>query len=198
MIIAVDVDGTLRDLETQIRMYLEMDYPDLVEEYDKILGKEYRTLSPLMPEPEIMTWLYDERPFELFAIADRLHPKVIEDVNKFAKVAESLGHTVVIASVQRGKSIMATLSWLSKFGCKLKHYDFFDTMQDKIDAGYDVYIDDCPEVLEACTPSTGGISPIGVRIPYEFNKHVENVHDLDIANGKFNDIYDILKIERGL
>ena len=100
---------------------------------------------------------------------------------------------------------MATLSWLSKFGCKLKHYDFFDTMQDKIDAGYDVYIDDCPEVLEACTGALFGSrdltarnGPIGLKVPYEFNKHIEDVYDLDIANGKFNDVYEILNIERGI
>ncbi len=203
MIIAIDIDGTLRDLETQIRQYIEMDYPGSLETYDKVVGKEYRTLTPTIGEEEAMKWLYDDRPFELFAIANRTHPKIIEDLNKFAKSAERDGHTVVIASVQRGKSIMATLSWLSKFGCKIKNYDFHDTMKDKIEAGYDVYVDDCPEVLDACSGQLFGTTdlaarngPIGIKVPYKFNEDIDCI-TLDILGGKFNDIYEILNIERG-
>jgi len=202
MIIAFDIDGTLRNLETQVRRYIEMDFPDSVDQYDNIVGKEYWTLDSTIGKENTMRWLYEDRPFELFAIAERIHPKVIEELNKFAKAAEVDGHTVVIASVQRGKSIMATLSWLSKFGCKLKNYDFFDTMQEKMDAKYDVYIDDCPGVLESCTGSLFGShnlttrnGAVAIKIPYEFNEHI-NCPVLDIADGKFIDIYDILNIER--
>ena len=197
MIIAVDIDGTLRDLETQIRRYLEEDYPEKVNDYDLVVGKTYRTLDPLIGEEATIKWLYEERPFELFAMAPRLHRIIFEDLNRFAAAAEKQGHTVVIASVQRGKSIMATMQWLSKFGCKVKAYQFFDTMQEKIDAGYDVYIDDCPEVLEACDQdNVSGHGTFAVKIPYEFNESID-CPILDIKAGKFNDIYDILNIERG-
>lgn len=189
MIIAFDIDGTLRDLETQVKKYLEEDYPEHYEEILKTLGKEYYALDPILGHDETMKWFYEDRPFELFAMAPRVHRSIIEDLNKFAKAAESQGHEVIIASVQRDLSIMATLHWLSKMGCKIKTYRFFDTMQDKINAGFDVYIDDCPEVLESHTRRS-------LKVPYEFNKHID-CPELDIANGKFNDIYDILNIERG-
>lgn len=201
MIIAIDIDGTLRDLETQIRKYLEEDYPEHIEDFDNNVGKVYRTLNPLIGEFEAMKWLYEERPMELFAMAPRVHRSIIEDLNKFAQAAENQGHKVVIASVQRDKSIMATTHWLSKMGCKVKHYDFFDTMQDKIDYNYDVYVDDCPEVLNACEigwepRKMANRNPIGIKVPYDFNKNIE-CPVLDIKKGKFNDIYNILNIERG-
>ena len=200
MRIAIDIDGTLRDLETQIRRYIEEDYPEKLDEYDKIIGIEYRTMNPLIGADEAMNWFYEERPFELFAMAPRLHRTLIEDLNKFAATAEVQGHSVEIASVQRGKSIIATLHWLSKMGCKIKKYSFYDTMQDKIDAKFDVYLDDCPQVLEACKPGFELIYdttlPLAIKVPYEFNKHI-GCPSLDVVNGKFNDIYDILNIERG-
>ena len=142
MIIAIDIDGTIRDLETQILKYAEEDFTE--DQFDLIkdnVGRIYRSLDPIIGEEKTHEWLYEERPFHLFAIANRTHRKIIEDINRFAKIVEAQGHQAVIASVQREKSIIATLHWLSRVGCKIKEYQFFDTMQDKIDyIPFDVYI----------------------------------------------------------
>ena len=203
--IAVDIDGTLRDLGKQLDKYLEMDYPDKVDQFNEIKSTVYRSLDPIFESREsLFSWMYEERVFELFGMAERVHKKVIDDLNIFIASAEDQGFDVVIASVQMNQSITATMHWLSKWGCKAKTYQFFNTMQDKINANFDIYIDDCPEVLEAyagkeIVQKSGPIVgiPRAIKVPYEFTKHVE-CPVLDIANGKFDDLYEILGVEKVL
>lgn len=203
--IAVDIDGTLRDLEKQIDKYLEADHPDKIDKFREIRGSVYRTLDPLFEtKEEVYAWMYEERVFELFGMAERTHKKVIDDLNIFTSVAKQHGFEVVIASVQRQQSVTATLHWLAKWGCKVQRIQFFDTMKDKVDAGFDIYVDDCPEVLEphvgkVVVPHFGPIvdRPRAIKIPYDFTKDID-CPALDIANGKFDDLYDILDIEKVL
>lgn len=198
--IAVDIDGTLRNLQGQLVKYLEQDHPDKVDKFREIVQTEYRSLDPLFDSRvDLFDWMYNERVFELFGMAQRIHPKVIDELNIFSVAAENSGYDVWIASVQRGRSISATLHWLAKWGCRVPNIMFFPTMQDKINENFDVYIDDCPEVIEATMGTKfnyGSISiPTSIKIPYGFTKDI-NVPELDIENGKFNDLYDILGVEK--
>ena len=203
--IAVDIDGTLRDLESQMENYLEIDHPDKLDKFNEIKHTVYRSLDPLFDkQDDVYSWMYEERVFELFGMAGRTHPKAIDDLNIFANVAKQSGFEVVIASVQRQQSVTATLHWLAKWGCKVQNIQFFDTMQDKVDAEFDIYIDDCPEVLEPyagkeAVAVSGPINghPRAIKIPYDFTKDIV-CPSLDIANGKFDDLYDILGIEKVL
>lgn len=203
--IAVDIDGTLRDLETQMEKYLEADHPDKLDKFNEIKHTVYRSLDPLFENQEdVYSWIYEERVFELFGMAERLHPKAIDDLNIFTNVAKQHGFEVVIASVQRQQSVTATLHWLAKWGCKVQNIQFFDSMQAKVDAGFDIYIDDCPEVLipyagKEAVAATGPVNghPRAIKIPYDFTKDIK-CPSLDIANGKFDDLYDILSIEKVL
>jgi len=203
--IAVDLDGTLRDLEKQIDRYLEADHPDKIDKFREIVGKQYRSLDPVFEtKEELYQWMYEERVFELFGMADRLHKRVIDDLNIFAATAKQQGFEVVISSVQRNQSVTATLHWLAKWGCKIQHIRFFNTAQDKVDANFGIYIDDSPEVLvqlagKDIVPSTGPVisRPRAIKIPYAFTKDID-CPSLDIANGKFDDLYEILGIERVL
>jgi hypothetical protein len=202
--IAIDIDGTLRDLERQLRVFIEVDHPDKAEQYMKGSGVVYRTLDAVFENKDAMyKWMYEERVFELFGQAPRLHPKVIDDLNIFTVAARKQGFDVVIASVQRDRSVTSTLHWLSKWGCRVPRYEFFNTMQDKIDRNFDFYVDDCPDVIQAYvgkkkTPSwvqsIEGYSRI-IKIPYEFTKDFD-CPSLDIASGKFDDLYEMLGIER--
>lgn len=204
MTIAVDIDGTLRNLENQIETILEYDHPEKLEKFKQNTGVVYRTLDDVFDnQEELFQWMYEERVFELFGRAGRLHPKVIDDLNFFTVAARNVGFDVVIASVQRNQSITATMHWLSKNGCKVPRYEFFNTMQDKIDRGFDFYIDDCPDVLNAVVGQTkvpdfhesmAGVSR-AIKIPYDFTKDI-NCPSLDIANGKFDDLYEMFGIEK--
>ena len=203
--IAVDIDGTLRDLEKQIDKYLEYDHPEKIDKFREIKNSVYRSLDPVFEnKTDVYKWIYEERVFELFGMADRMHRKVIDDLNIFITTAREQGFEVVIASVQRNQSVTATMHWLSKWGCKAQRYEFFYTMQDKIDANFDIYIDDCPEVLEAfegkdVVKHTGDVKglPRAIKIPYGFTKDIK-CPSLDIANGKFDDLYEMLGVEKVL
>lgn len=204
--IAVDIDGTLRDFTKQLDKYLEEDHPDKIDKFREIKHSAYLALDQIFNSKEEMySWMYEERVFELFGMADRTHKKVIDDLNIFTKTAKSQGFTCVIASVQRDQSVTATLHWLAKWGCKIQHIRFFDSMQDKIDANFDIYIDDCPDVISAFSGRTI-IHPVekiltdiprAIKIPYEFTKDFD-CPALDIANEKFDDLYEILGVEKVL
>jgi len=204
--IAVDIDGTLRDLENQMDKFLEIDHPDKVDKFREIKDSVYRSLDPLFDtKEEVYQWMYEERVFELFGQSMRLHKKVIDDLNIFTNVAKQNGFDVVIASVQRNQSVTATMHWLSKWGCKVQRYEFFHTMQDKIDRNFGIYIDDCPQVIEAFIdkevihPAHSMITPLSriIKVPYGFTKDYD-CPSLDIANGKFDDLYEMLDIEKVL
>lgn len=194
--IAIDIDGTLRDLESQIGIFLEYDHPSKFEQWEANVGKVYRSLTSVFEsEADVFKWMYDERVFELFGKSERIHKKVIDDLNMFTLTAKQNGWNVVIASVQRDRSITATLYWLAKYGCRVPTINFFNTFQDKIDADFDIYVDDSPEVLEACneTMCLFGDKMVvrAIKVPYEFNAHVD-CPSLDIAAGEFNKLYEML------
>ena len=187
--ISIDIDETLRDLKTQIERYLETDHPDKLDKYLELRNKHFNSLDTLFAsKEEFNIWMYDERVFELFGKAPRVHPKVIDELNAFALSSQRCGYEVWLSSVQRDRSITATLFWLSKHGCRVSNYKFFGTMEEKINYGFDIYVDDCPDVLK-------NTDYLAIKVPYEYNKDI-NVQTLDIENGKFNDLYEILNIER--
>ena len=149
---------------------------------------DFKSLETIFGGKEnLFKWMYDERVFHIFGMAGKTHPKVIDHLNIFSNFAEQNGYKTIITSVQRDRSIIATLHWLSKNGCKIKNYLFFDNFKDKVDAKFDVYVDDCPEVLGKAPKES-----IVIRVPYGYNSMFTDCHILDIANGKFNDIYSIL------
>ena len=208
--IAIDVDGVLRDLSDQILKYIEADFPEVYEEVAKNIDKVFYSLDPhFRTNEELVAWMYEGRVFELFGMAGRINRNVIDKLNFFTEVAEENGYEVWIASVQKGRSISATMNWLSKWGCRVKNYKFFDTMQDKIDHGFDVYLDDCPMVVEQIleleknnplyvNPDGADIVvPRAIKVPYEFNSHVE-CPSLDIRGGNFDDLYGLLNLEKKL
>lgn len=205
--ISIDIDSTLRDFGSQVEKFLEMDHPDILDEYTETSKKTFRALDPLFDsiDESLHEWMYDYRVFQLFGQANRTHPKVIDDLNIFTNCAENQGFSVVIASVQKGRSITATLHWLSKWGCRIKNYRFFDSMQEKIDANFDIYLDDCPEVLEAYEgkttihPRERTITeiPRAIKVPYGYNKGI-TCPTVDIVNGDFDTIYNILGVEKVL
>lgn len=192
--IAIDVDGTLRNLPGQLNKFLESDYPEFIDKYRELADTEYWALSKAFNGDKdlLYSWMYDQRVFELFGMAPKLHPKVIDDLNMFAKAANATGeYSVVIASVQRDRSITATLHWLSRHGCRVQGYHFFNSMQEKIDARFDYYVDDCPMVLKAVSARPER----AIKIPYKFNDDI-GCRSLDIFQGKFDDIYEMFGVEK--
>jgi len=200
--VGFDIDGTLRNIVDNIGYFLEIDHPDKVDTYLGCFKSEYYALEKAFGDRgQMLSWMYEERPFEIFGKSGRVHPRVIDDLNIFANVAKQNGVQVVIASVQQQRSITATLHWLSKYGCKLDKFAFFPTMQEKIDANFDIYVDDCPMVLNAfCSEQIqhNGLSIYrAIKVPYDFNSSIECPY-LDIAGGQFDELYNLLGVEKVL
>lgn len=198
--VAVDIDGTLRNLHGQLVKYLEMDHPDKLDKFRELVGNEYYALDPLFEtRSDLKQWMYDERVFELFGMAQKIHPKVIDELNIFTKAAEQQGYEVWIASVQMDRSVTATLHWLAKWGCRVQNIKFFSSFPNKINHGFDIYIDDNPDVIESTLGTkfnfTSKEIPTAIKIPYGFNENID-APALDIENGEFNNLYEMLGIEK--
>jgi len=195
--IAIDIDGVLRNIIPQIDDYLANDHPEKFKTYKESKDVDYYCLNNAFSgdDEAVRKWLYEDRPFEIFAIANRMHPRIIDDLNIFTRTAELNGFRVLIASVQNQRSVTSTLHWLAKFGCKLQYYCFFKSVQEKIDANFDIYIDDCPTVLEAVADKKIDGLPRAIKVPYEFNEHI-SCPSIDTANGNFDDLYKILEIKK--
>lgn len=189
--IAIDIDGTLRNFDKQVDLWLEVDHVDKLEKFRN--SSSYYKLDEAFDgnKESVHKWIYEVRPFQLFVQAERLHNNVMGELNFFSIAAEKSGWDVVIASKQHGRAITSTLYWLAKWGCRVKNIQFFDCMEDKLKNGFDAFLDDCPLVLENALKK----KKIALKVPYSFNEHI-NCPPIDIINGHFNDIYEALGIER--
>jgi hypothetical protein len=202
-IIGIDVDGTLRDLEFQIEKFLKMDHPDKLEIFYKNKDKKYRSLEGAFKSTEdLFEWMYNERGFELFGQAPKIHSRIIDDLNIFYQSALNSGYDVIISTVQRNRSVAATLFWLSRWGCRVQNIICFNSFKEKCDSGIDIILDDSPEVLatwhdyEVEHPTKKGVVvPSALKVPYAFTEEFD-LPAVDTPNGKFDDIYEILHVDR--
>lgn len=208
-IIGIDIDGTLRDFGSQVERYIERDYPDSINVLRSMLDKKYRFLEELPcfdTKEESIKWMYEERPFEIFALAPRMHTLVMDNLNIFSKAAEKSGFNVVLSTVQSGLSVSATYQWLAKWGCKVQNLMCFNSINDKLESGIDIFLDDSPELIQKCMvkfPSNLCQHPIIrdetvpriIKVKHGYNEDL-SVPSIDIAGGEFNKMYEFLKIDK--
>lgn len=170
--IAIDIDGTLRDLDSRIDEILEQDHPLKVGTFRKEVDKWDKLDRAFNNDREaVLKWLYDERAFQLFGQAGKMYPQVIDHINALVKMAENYTEDhveIIISSVQRAQSIPATLFWLSKNGCKAKQYHFHKDFDSKSIANYDFVVDDHPGVLEAVKE----MGSVPIVVPHQYNEHL--------------------------
>lgn len=163
--IAIDIDGTLRDLDANLAKWLEQDHPEKLATFESNPARWDRLDEAFGGDTDsVHRWIYDERAFHLFGQAPKMYPKVIDHLNALNKLCKMNDIKLTISSVQRDQSIMATLFWLSKNGCKVNNYAFHSTFKDKVDHYYDYVVDDRPYVLESAL--SAGSVPIVVPHPY--------------------------------
>jgi len=199
IIIGVDIDGILRDLAAQITEFMDVDHP--YKEWDREFSQWDLTKTLDMSQEELDAWIYDERVFHLFGMAPKTYKKVIDDLNMFAQAAETHGYSVVISSAQKGRAVTATLHWLSKNGCRIQNYLFFDSIEDKLNGPFDIVVDDNPSMLEkwAAKPpivrESGEEIPRAIGVEYNYNEHMQFT-SLDLDKDGLDELHDILDVER--
>jgi hypothetical protein len=192
--IAIDIDGVLRNIVAPVRKYFDIDFenditlnlyksiPDPLLEYNfhAVVGMDIE---------KFLNWMYVDRVFQIFAMAPRTYPTVIDDLNIFAKTAEAQGYNVWISSVQHQQALTATLFWLSKFGCKVQRYHFFNDQKEKRTHGFDIAIDDSPEILKHIKNRT---NKQAIRFLQPYNEQFDGIDTIT----KIDDLYELLGIAR--
>lgn len=180
--IAIDIDGTLRNIDEKIRSLLKIDHPHRVKAFDEFCEYWDRLDKCFNNDREaVLKWMYDDRPFQIFGLAGKMYTRVIDHVNALVKMTEQTEeYEIIISSVQSKQSIPATLFWLSKHGCKAKHIHFFDTFDKKMKERYNYVIDDHPIVLEQVKKNCN----IPIVVPHPYNEHLkekDGYHRLDYS-----------------
>lgn len=168
--VAIDIDGTLRDLDAQLEKMLELDHPHKVKAFRSFPAEWNRLDIAFNHDREaVLNWLYGERAFHIFGQAPRMYKSVIDHLNALDKRARVNGIRLILSSVQREQSIPATLFWLAKMGCRVHHIRFFDSFEEKMAAHYNIVVDDHPQVLERAKQ----LDSTAVVVPHPYNDHLK-------------------------
>lgn len=169
--VAIDIDGTLRDLDVSLEKYLEIDHPTRLDTFVNST-EHWDALDRAFDgdREAVVNWLYGQRAFQTFGQAPKMYRDVIDHLNALDKRARINGDVrIVISSVQQEQSITATLFWLSKMGCRVHDIKFYDSFEEKMNDHYDFVVDDHPQVLEAA--KANGSTP--VVVPHPYNEHLK-------------------------
>jgi hypothetical protein len=134
MIIAVELNGVLRDTLKKIQQEYEKWYLDnpFKEDEEKL---EYEVLSDLTTldianhlkfkdKNELYDFLYKEHTMEIFGHAGSVESSGMMDFNEFYLDMRD-NHDILIVSDEIGKSKPASLFFISKFGCLVETVKFY-------------------------------------------------------------------------
>jgi hypothetical protein len=134
MIIAVELNGVLRDTLKKIQQEYEKWYLDnpFKEDEEKL---EYEVLSDLTTldianhlkfkdKNELYDFLYKEHTMEIFGHAGSVESFGMMDFNEFYLDMRD-NHDILIVSDEIGKSKPASLFFISKFGCLVETVKFY-------------------------------------------------------------------------
>ena len=148
MIIAIEINGVLRDTLKKIQEVYQkwyIDNPFLEEKEDSF---EYKVISDVTTlnirehlnfkdEEELYSFLYQEYTMEIFGHAGSVEYNGMNELNQlYLDLRDE--HDIWIVSDEIGKSKPASLFFLSKFGCLVENFKFYsestiESMWNKID-----------------------------------------------------------------
>jgi len=131
---------------------------------------------------ELNHFLYTEASLEVFGHADQLHENVVTKFNTFVdNIMDEEEHDVILISREGGRSIPATLFFLSKLGFAGNNIKFVTDYAKKWD-DLDILITANPTTLEA--KPEGKIS---VKVKASYNENVKADYELDSIISLFED-----------
>jgi len=131
---------------------------------------------------ELNNFLYIEAPLEIFGHAGIIQDGIINELNQFLlDIDFDEEHEVVIVSKEVGKSIPASLFFLSKLGCKVSNIQFTSKEED-VWKNVDVLITTTPLMI---TSKPNGKVCIKINTPY--NTQYDADYTLDSISEFFRD-----------
>jgi len=131
---------------------------------------------------ELNHFLHTEASLEVFGHADQLHENVVTKFNSFViNIMDGEEHEVILISREGGRSIPATLFFLSKLGFSGNNIQFVTDYKKKWD-DVDVLITANPTAL-AAKPD----GKISIKIKTTYNKDVKADYEFDSIIPLFDD-----------
>lgn len=180
MRIGVEINGVLRNTLDKIQQTYNKFY---VERTDGIEDSEfkYEIISDLTTldlkshlkfrdDDEVLSFLYEEFPMEIFGHAQSTEYSTFNDLNEFY-INMRDEHELIIISDEIGKSKPASLFFLSKFGCQFEKIKFYSNYTIKeMWSEIDILITANPNLLENHPEEK-------LLIKYEtnYNKHIDSL-----------------------
>lgn len=127
-------------------------------------------------------FMYVDAPLEIFGHADQVDSGLMNSFNGFfMDVEDDEEHTITLVSREIGKSIPATLFFLSKLGCTVNNYKFVKANENEW-LDFDILITANPIALE--NKPEGRIS---VKVTAPYNKEIKADFTIDSLLDFIND-----------
>jgi len=174
MKIGITLNEVLRDFVGQLAYTYNKYIKETDIKEDEVTSFDLIEHFPFESVDELNKFLYSEAALEIFGHADQSHENIMSLFNAFLmEIEDEEEHEIILTGREAIKSIPATNFFLSKLGCRAKHYKWVSKYEDKWD-GIDVLVTANPKALES--KPTGKIS---VKVNASYNKDVEADFEID-------------------
>jgi hypothetical protein len=174
MKIGITLDEVLRNFISQfIYTYDKYIEKTDIEESD-ITNFDLLNFFKFENENKLNNFMYFEAPLEIFGHADQMSDGIMTHFNNFLMDMEYEGeHQIEIVSREIGKSIPATLFFLSKTGAKAKNIRFVDEYKEVWD-NVDVVITANPKILESKPDDK-----LSIKVKSPYNGESKSDHEVN-------------------
>ena len=180
MRVGIEINGVLRNTLDKIQQTYNKFYVERTEgiedsEFQYEIISDLTTLDikshlKFKDDDEVLSFLYEEFPMEIFGHAQSTEYSSFIDLNEFYMNMRD-EHELIIVSDEIGKSKPASLFFLSKFGCQFEKVKFYSnyTIKDMWN-DIDVLVTANPNLLENHPEEK-------LLIKYEtnYNKHIDSL-----------------------
>ena len=178
MLIALDLDGTIRDFIGELNYYYDLDFPN---ETRSEVVKTWELENSYSIGKKIYDYAFVKRGCEIMTTA-RIYMGAVAFVKELAK-----NHEIVLATSQRNMACkLGTLEWINKYD--LPHVGiFFSDKKELLRA--DILIDDYHKNLNAFAET--GRKAICINRPW--NQHVEGWNKNVSFAQTYTDVLDVVR-----
>ena len=126
--ISIHINGTLRDVITKFKMvyekYTQKDAPEEIEDLELLKYFDFKD------EEELLSFMYEECPMEIFGHAREVSENSFVKLNEFYKKYRDI-YNIKLVSDEVEKSKPATLFFLAKYGCLVDKIEFYGLGKEK-------------------------------------------------------------------
>tara|TARA_R110002012_G_scaffold288917_1_gene481799 strand:- start:2218 stop:2781 length:564 start_codon:yes stop_codon:yes gene_type:complete len=126
--LSIHINGTLRDVLTKLKVvyqkYTSKDAPEEIKDLDLLKYFDFKD------EEELLSFMYEECPMEIFGHGRVLTENSFVKLNEFYKTYRDV-FKIKLVSDEVEKSKPATLFFLAKYGCLIDTVEFYGLGKEK-------------------------------------------------------------------